>query len=457
MCSRSIGDYILLKSIGKGAFSEVFLAEHKPTQTYAAVKQIAKNSSYVVDHLVQLKAEISIMKRCDHPYISKFYEVMEDDDNIYLTQEYVEGGNLLNYFNSNQDVDEHIIKKLFIQILYALDYLHNEIKIIHRDIKMENILLDQNNNVRIIDFGLCCPIPEEKTVSEPTVNGGSPAYVAPEMILGLPYSEAVDVWALGIILFAMSHSFLPFDDPNINRLFRKIVTINVKCRKDLDPQIVDLINKMLNKEPNKRISISQIFEHPWIAPSLSLYNPEISLSFVDTEVIFNKLIQSGYNVDNVKNALVNNEITKGVIMYNILHRNLLKRAFARSTELGKSLPRQRSVPAIAKDGALPFEKDQKPKDGSRSAKPLTTLSPPKPKPHSIHVSPVRRNSLNSSLKENVLGRKRLSSLTLSKDDIVQAKSKPPIPSPTRTSALRSQRNSLPPNDLSPKTSRRAHF
>ena len=82
MCSRTIGEYNLLKPIGKGAFSDVFLAEHKPTQTYAAVKQISKDSSLVIEHLDQLKYEISIMKKCQHPYISKFYEVLEDDVNM---------------------------------------------------------------------------------------------------------------------------------------------------------------------------------------------------------------------------------------------------------------------------------------------------------------------------------------------------------------------------------------
>ena len=414
MCSRSIGDYLLLQSIGKGAFSEVFLAEHQPTKTYAAVKQIPKDSSYVRDHLDQLKTEISMMKQCNHPYIAKFYEIMEDDYNIYIAQEYVEHGNIRHYFNSNEDIEEHIIKKLFIQVLYAVDYLHNDIRIIHRDLKMENILLDKNNNIRIIDFGLCCPIPDDNVISYSSLNGGSPAYLAPEMILGLPYTKSVDIWALGIILYAMTHTCLPFDDPNVNRLFRKIISLNANCRRDLNPQIADLIGKMLNKDPKKRITFSDIFEHPWIAPSLSLYNPKTFISSIDSSHIFNKLHDLGYSTDTVKKALDHNDNTKGVIIYSILYRNLVKRALSRITELG-SPTQQRSIPSIPQTSsdsplnALLVEEKVEP----RSAKDRVISSPLPPKaPHSCpHPGKDKvKNLLTRSLKQNVRERKCLSSM-----------------------------------------------
>ena len=458
MCSRTIGEYNLLKSIGKGAFSEVFLAEHKPTQTYAAVKQISKDSSFVHEHLDQLKYEISIMKKCQHPYISKFYEVLEDDLNIYIAQEYLENGNLLSYFNSNPDIDEDMIRKLFIQILYAVHYLHSEIKVIHRDLKMENILLDQNNNVRITDFGLCCPIAHEKKQSDDSMNGGSPAYVAPELVLGMPYTESVDVWALGIILFAMVHTYLPYDDQNLNKLFRKIISINVKCKMDLNPEIADLIQKMLNKDPAKRITIPQIMEHPWIVPHLSLYNPEIPLSFVDDDWIYSKIREMGYNQEIVKKAVEKNENTKSVILYNILHRNLLKRLLARSADIAHSIPRQRSVPALAKGEAFRPHSLPPPKEGSRSAK-VQLSAPLKPPTAAIHI---RRSSLNGASKDGFLGKEHSVSQTPPSSPLVSSphkRAKTSLQSPIKETHLHKNRNSLPVEiSSSPhRTPRKAHF
>ena len=460
MCSRTIGEYNLLKPIGKGAFSDVFLAEHKPTQTYAAVKQISKDSSLVIEHLDQLKYEISIMKKCQHPYISKFYEVLEDDVNIYITQEYLENGNLLSYFNSKQDIDEDTIKKLFIQILYAVQYLHNEIKVIHRDLKMENILLDQNNNVRITDFGLCCPIINDKKSSDESMNGGSPAYVAPELILGQKYTESVDVWALGIILFAMVHTYLPYDDPNLNRLFRKIISLNVKCKKDLNPQIADLIERMLEKDPEKRITISQIIEHPWVMPALSLYNPEIPLSFIDDDWIYSKIKDLGYNPEIAKKAVENNDNTKSVILYNILHRNLLKRLLARGADIEHSIPRLRSVPALAKGEAFHRHTLSVPKEGSRSAK-VQMSAPLKTTTAALHI---RRNSLNSTSKQGFLGKEKDvgSSLTPPASPLIsgspQKRARTSLQSPIKETHLHKQnRNSLPVEASPQRTPRKTHF
>jgi serine/threonine protein kinase len=149
-----VGDYEILNVIGDGAFSTVYRARHLSTQCPVALKAIAKKSLTNPTDLQILQKEVSLMKRMDHPFIVTLYEVTEDNSNIYLAMELVENGTLLEFINKRGHLDEDEARYIFFQILSALEYLHFDRFVVHRDLKAENILIDSNRIIRIVDFGL---------------------------------------------------------------------------------------------------------------------------------------------------------------------------------------------------------------------------------------------------------------------------------------------------------------
>ena len=160
--------------------------------------------------------EIHILKLIRHPNIIQLYEILENPTELYLIMEYASGGELFDYIVEKQRVKEKEACKFFQQIIDGVEYLH-KLNIVHRDLKPENLLLDQNKNIKIVDFGLSNTYKTGETLSTAC---GSPCYAAPEMIAGKRYLGAhVDVWSCGVILFALICGHLPFEDPNTTNLY----------------------------------------------------------------------------------------------------------------------------------------------------------------------------------------------------------------------------------------------
>ena len=255
---EEIGDFLLLQTIGQGSFATVRVASNQYTKSYAAVKIIKKKN--VTEE--KFKRELLIMKDLDHPFICKFFQFFENESCYYIFMEHIDGCSLLEYMNNNGILSEYKIKHFFCQLLSILSYLHNEKLVAHRDIKVENILIDKNNNIRIIDFGLSnvfiTPNGQLKTAV------GSPAYASPEMLKGENYNSKADIWSAGVVLYTMLYGFLPFQDQNVQRLLQKIVQFEPKFPHTCSEQAIDLLKKMLCKDPNKRISLEQISNHPFL-------------------------------------------------------------------------------------------------------------------------------------------------------------------------------------------------
>ena len=157
--------------------------------------------------------ELYIMKICKYPYIIKLYDIYESNNNIYVMMEYCKNGNLFNYFNNNYyKLDENLAKKIIYKLLLVTNFIHS-LGIIHRDIKLGNILLfgEFKDNIRLIDFGLSTILgPNEKSI-EPC---GTLAFAAPELLKEKPYSKSVDLWSIGIVTFFLLCGYLPSDDEN---------------------------------------------------------------------------------------------------------------------------------------------------------------------------------------------------------------------------------------------------
>ena len=255
-----IGPFKLLDQIGKGKFATVSLGIHEETKEKVAIKQI-KKSELNTDNL--LTKEINIHKTLFHPYLTKMYCVIEKEDNIFIITEYCSKGDLLNYLIDNGVFTEEQSCKIFQQVLSSLDYLHKN-NICHRDIKPENILLDEYGDAKLSDFGLSRKFEKNDILKTPC---GSPMYAAPEMVLGKPYDGTkIDIWSLGISLFTMVCGELPFDveDDDMKTLVYNITHGIYTIPDNLSPQCKDLISKILEINPDKRITIDDIKKHSWV-------------------------------------------------------------------------------------------------------------------------------------------------------------------------------------------------
>ena len=252
-----ISNYAFLEVIGEGAFSHVYRAIHLPTKLPVAIKVIEK-CDFPAD---KFERELQILKGIVHPFCVSFYEYIETEKTYMLVMEFIQGQNLLDYLNNRDVLPEFVVRHFFCQIVSAVDYLHNVARFIHRDLKVENVMIDRFNNIRLIDFGLGNSIAEGSQMF--TTACGSAGYASPELLRGEPYTTKADIWSLGIILFALSTGMLPFEDNNIKRLVNRIVLTQPVYPDELDPELVDLMRHMMNKDPDTRYTIDQIIAHPW--------------------------------------------------------------------------------------------------------------------------------------------------------------------------------------------------
>jgi len=199
--------YKIGKWIGKGAFGKVNLAVQKLTQSLVAIKSI--NKQYLMDDNSRKKVmqEVYILKKIRHHNVVHFYETFETDKYILMVMELCGGGDLLNYVRKRRRLKEDLAKYFFRQIIEALNYIHHK-NIVHRDIKLDNILLDHHGNVKICDFGVSKLVRPGETMTE---QWGTPAYIAPEILMDQGYKGyAVDIWSAGVVLYSMLYGTVPF-------------------------------------------------------------------------------------------------------------------------------------------------------------------------------------------------------------------------------------------------------
>jgi serine/threonine protein kinase len=236
----------------------------------------------------KVQREINILHLCTHPHIIRLYEVVDTPTDIFLVNEYVSGGELFDYIVSKGRLAADEARNFFHQIISGVEYCHFQ-KIVHRDLKPENLLLDANKNIKLADFGLSNLMRDGEFLR---TSCGSPNYAAPEVISGHLYAgPEVDVWSCGVILYALLCGSLPFDDESIPNLFKKIKSGMYSLPTHLSQLAKNLIPRMLEVDPMKRITIPEIRLHPWFQHKLPPYlrhPPELMEKqerIVDQEVI----------------------------------------------------------------------------------------------------------------------------------------------------------------------------
>ncbi|XP_058847882.1 MAP/microtubule affinity-regulating kinase 3 isoform X8 [Acipenser ruthenus] len=255
-----IGNYRLLKTIGKGNFAKVKLARHILTGREVAIKIIDKTQLNPTS-LQKLFREVRIMKILNHPNIVKLFEVIETDKTLYLIMEYASGGEVFDYLVAHGRMKEKEARSKFRQIVSAVQYCHQK-HIVHRDLKAENLLLDADMNIKIADFGFS----NEFTLGNKLDTFcGSPPYAAPELFQGKKYEgPEVDVWSLGVILYTLVSGSLPFDGQNLKELRERVLRGKYRIPFYMSTDCENLLKRFLVLNPIKRGTLEQIMKDRWI-------------------------------------------------------------------------------------------------------------------------------------------------------------------------------------------------
>ena len=259
--TKKIGNYILFDQIGMGTFSKVTKAIHLITSQQVAVKILDKEKIEDEIDLERIIREIEILKNIHHPNIAQMYETYSTIHNFYLMMELVSGGDLFDFISEKSCLSENLSCHFFRQLISVLEYLIS-MGITHRDIKPENILLDENHeSIKVIDFGLSNYCEDDELLGS---SCGSPCYASPEMLSGNPYHGVkTDIWSAGVVLYSMLVGSLPFDDQELYNLYEQIKSGKFFLPSTLSLEAIDLLKRILQVDPKKRIGINDIKKHPW--------------------------------------------------------------------------------------------------------------------------------------------------------------------------------------------------
>ncbi|KAK3363538.1 hypothetical protein B0T25DRAFT_46812 [Lasiosphaeria hispida] len=281
-----IGPWELGKTLGKGSSARVRLGRHRVTAHLVAIKIVGKATAHLTQsgslaklHQVDsrkpmtstdgvrrmplaIEREVAILRLLQHPNIIQLMDIWENKSDIYIITDYVEKGDMFNFINNIGCLREEEAIYYFRQMMSALEYCHS-LNICHRDLKPENILLKADGQVKIADFGMAAL--QQTPTHQLRTACGSPHYAAPELLRQQYYKgSAVDIWSLGVILFAMLAGHLPFDDPDQSIMLAKAKRAQYKMPRGLSPEAEDLIRKILVHQPSMRITMREMWKHPLI-------------------------------------------------------------------------------------------------------------------------------------------------------------------------------------------------
>ncbi|KAI5675467.1 hypothetical protein M9H77_06417 [Catharanthus roseus] len=274
--SNMIGKYQLGRTIGEGNFAKVKLAKNIKNGQYVAIKIIDKNLILKNNLINQVQREIRTMKLLHHPNIVRIFEVIGTKTKIYIVMEYVTGGPLSDKLSYWTKFNETEARRQFQQLIDAIDHCHCK-GVYHRDLKPQNLLLDSKGNVKVSDFGLSALRKQPGSLLSTAC--GSPSYVAPELLTQKAYEgAAADVWSCGVILFEILAGYLPFEDSNLSKLYRKIYRAEYTFPVWFPEGAKKLISRILDPNPRTRITVAEIIEDPWFQID---YEPTCSIEHED--------------------------------------------------------------------------------------------------------------------------------------------------------------------------------
>ncbi|XP_070568178.1 serine/threonine-protein kinase MARK1-like [Ptychodera flava] len=324
---KKVGGYILGQIIGSGSFARVCKGTHILTEERVAVKVIDKKLVEKREYVKRnLRREAAMLQRLHHPNIIQLYEVLETPNNYYLVLELADGQEFMTYLQDKKRFTERETRKFMRQLTSAVDHMH-QADIIHRDIKIENLLLDRDCNLKMIDFGLSNMLGPDGFLQ---TQCGSPAYAAPEIFCNTEYGPAVDVWSMGVNMYAMLTGELPFkvDPPmNIPNLQKRILK-GVEIPHMLTKDCKDLLRKMLEPNESSRIKVREIMRHSWInrGYSCKLFPSKFPVKPQENqldETILNKMVDHGFDSAAVISSVIERKPVSSSATYHLMVMRLM--------------------------------------------------------------------------------------------------------------------------------------
>ncbi|CAM0907552.1 unnamed protein product [Alopecurus aequalis] len=285
---RRVGKYELGRTIGEGTFAKVRFAKNMESGDHVAIKILDKAKVQKHRLVEQIRREICTMKLIQHPNVVRLHEVMGSKARIFIVLEYVTGGELHDIIVDRGSLKDDEARKYFQQLINAVDYCHSR-GVYHRDLKIENLLLDTAGNLKVSDFGLSAISEQVKADGLLHTTCGTPNYVAPEVIEDKGYDGApADLWSCGVILFVMLAGFLPFEDDNVASLYKKISGAQFNCPSWFSDGAKKLIAKILDPNPSTRITIAQLLKDRWFKKGYKppVFDEKCQTSLDDVDAAF---------------------------------------------------------------------------------------------------------------------------------------------------------------------------
>ena len=262
-CLATINNFDFIKTIGKGSFGRVVLAQHRENKTYHAIKILLKRKVVKLHEVEHTLSEKSLLSSISFPFIVNLDSSFKDNSNLYMVLEYVPGGEMLMHLQRHGCFPESDAKFYTAQLVLALEYMHN-LDLVYRDLKPENVLFDTKGYLKLVDFGFA------KRVRGRTWSiVGTPEYLAPEIVLGHGYNKAVDWWSLGVMVYEMVTGRTPFRAIRRDQIYEKIVRGRVSYPPSMSPEIKSFLKKLL--QVNQRLRMGNLVngaqdakDHKWM-------------------------------------------------------------------------------------------------------------------------------------------------------------------------------------------------
>lgn len=340
---KRVGDYLLGEKLGEGSFAKVRVGLHVLSREKVAVKIINKEKARKDPYVYKnLRREGRLLQRGHHKHVIGIYDTLETENNYYLITELISGGEMIDMVEGSRGLPESQVRRYITQILSALQHLHRN-GLVHRDLKVENLLLDENGDIKIIDFGLSNFMPGygENAAGDRTgltTQCGSPAYAAPELLAKRVYGPKVDVWSAGVVTYALLTGRLPFTvEPfKISSLYKKMINGDMNhIPSTLSKSCKDFIHRVLTANPDKRPTVDEIIQHRWLKEAVD-YRSLVSCNenmmedeesrTLNSDVIRLLTTSLGFNFSEVIASVQKHRPSRVFATYELLNKKFMKSA-----------------------------------------------------------------------------------------------------------------------------------